>query len=167
MPVKLYNSVDAAHSDMTYALGFALTQWQTIELKLYQLFSYLCGQSDQKAVDVIFHEMDLDSRMRAILELVRLRDNKQLQKWDEVAKLVFKHKRLRDKLAHWTVVGAPAKDGKFTAYLCPPTTDPRAITVVSNPQNALNADDLRYKTREFQMAAGAIHRFMMEFPQLA
>jgi len=49
MAIKSYPSVGEAYADVTFALGFALTQWHTIEHKLYQLFVYLCGNSDENA----------------------------------------------------------------------------------------------------------------------
>jgi hypothetical protein len=166
MPIKTYPTVDQAIVDMNFALGMALTQWQFVELKLYQLFIYLCAKSDQAALDAIFHEMDIDTKMRAIGELVRLRDPAKLGAWDEAAKSVFKQKRLRDRLAHWTVVTGPVDPSGYTAYLCPPTTDPRAQTVLQNPQDAINADDLKTRMLNFQVAAHAVHQFMMGFLKL-
>ncbi len=121
MAIKSYSSIDEAFLDMASALGFALTQWQSIELKIYQLFIYLCGQSDRKALDAIFHEMPLEIRMKSITELIRVRVPDWLSKWDEVSKKVFKDKRLRDKIAHWTVGTAPHKEGGFTSWLSPPS----------------------------------------------
>lgn len=151
---------------MSFALGMALTQWQAVELKIYQLFIYLCGRSDKVALDAVFHEMSLETKMKAITELVRARDTSKLQAWDTVTKDVFKQKRLRDKLAHWTVVAAPSNPDGYTAYLCPPTTDPRAHAVLNNPQNAVNAGELKSKMMEFGFVSGAIHRFMMDFPTI-
>ncbi|MDO9296536.1 hypothetical protein [Bradyrhizobium sp.] len=167
MAIKSYPSVGEAYADVTFALGFALTQWHTIEHKLYQLFVYLCGNSDEKALNAIFHEMPLESRLRALTELVRLRDEKSLSAWDDVLKQVTKQKRLRDKLAHWTVETGPHKDGGFTAWLSPPSTDERAKIVFENVQNALGADDLKIKCMEFLAASHAIHGFMMVFPKIA
>jgi hypothetical protein len=143
MPIKTYPTLDQAIVDMNFALGIALTQWQAVELKIYQIFVYLCGRSDKVALDAVFHEMSLETKMKAINELIRVRDTSKLKAWDTVAKEVFKQKRLRDKLAHWTVVAGPGEPDAYTAYLCPPTTDPRAQTVLNNPQNAMNADHLK------------------------
>jgi len=167
VPIKIYPTFDQAVVDMNFALGIALTQWQGVELKVYQLFIYLCGQSDRAALDAVFHEMSLEIKMKALTELIRLRDASRLAAWDGVAKAVFKQKRLRDKLAHWTVMTGPGEGGGYTAYLCPPTTDPRAQIVLRNPQNALNADDLKSKMLDFGVTGGAIHRFMMDFPEIA
>jgi hypothetical protein len=54
------------------------------QLTLYQLVIYLCGRSDQKAMNAIFHEMPLEVRFRGLTELVRLRDEKFLSAWDGV-----------------------------------------------------------------------------------
>ncbi len=167
MAIKSYPDVGQAYSDVTFALGFALTQWHAVELKLYQLFIYLCGRSDQKAMNAIFHEMPLDVRFRALTELVRLRDEKSLSAWDSVLKKVMKQKRMRDKLAHWTVGTARHKDGGFTAWLSPPSTDERARDVFENVQNALGAQDIQEKSQEFQFAAHAIHEFMRAFPEFS
>jgi hypothetical protein len=167
MPIKNYPTLDQAVVDMNFALGIALTQWQGVELKIYQLFIYLCGRSDKAALDAVFHEMSLETKMKAITELVRLRDATRLSAWDAAAKAVFKQKRLRDKLAHWTVVAAPGNPDGYTAYLCPPTTDPRAQMVLKNPQDAMNADDLKSKMLEFGYASHGIHQFMMDFPEIA
>jgi hypothetical protein len=167
MSIKTYPTVDQAYSDMTFTLGLALTQWQAVELKLYQLFIFLCGRSDRSALDAIFHEMSLEIKMKAINELIRLREASKLATWDTVTKDIFKQKRLRDKLAHWTVVAAPSTPDGYTAYLCPPTTDPRAQTVLQNPQNAINADDLKSKITEFHVASHEIHKFMIAFPEIA
>jgi hypothetical protein len=166
MSIKTYPTIDQAWSDMTFALGTALTQWQFLELKLYQLFTYLCGRSDKIAIDAIFHEMSLETKMKSINELIRIRDASKLKSWNETAKDIFKQKRLRDKLAHWTVA-ADDVPGGYTAYLSPPSTDPRAQTVARNPQNAMNADDLRKQMAQFMVAGNAIHRFMMDFPEIA
>ena len=167
MPVKPYASVDEAFMDMANALGFTLTQWQVIELKLYQLFIYLCGQSDRKALDAIFHEMPLEVRMKSITELIRIRDGDWLSKWDAVSKTIFKDKRLRDKIAHWTVGTSRHRDGGFTSWLSPPSTDEEAQKVLDNIQNAIGADDLRSKALEFQITAHAVHQFMTSFPEVS
>ena len=167
MAIKSYPTVDEAYSDVTFSLGFALIQWHAVDAKLYQLFIYLCGRSDQEAMNAIFHEMPLEVRLRALTELVRLRDEESLSAWDAVLKKVTKQKRMRDKLAHWTVGTGRDKDGGFTAWLSPPSTDERAKVVFENIQNALGAQDLQDKSMEFQTAAHAIHNFMMAFPAIA
>jgi hypothetical protein len=118
-------------------------------------------------MNAVFHEMPLDVRLRALTELVRLRDKKLLSAWDDVVKKLVKQKRLRDKLAHWSVGTAPHKDGGFTAWLSPPSTDERAKIVYENIQSALGAEDLRNSSLEFGFAAHAIHEFMMAFPEIA
>lgn len=167
MAVDSYPTVDEAYSKVTFALGVALTQWQSVELKLYQLFIFLSGSSDQRAIGVIFHEMPLEVRLRSLTELVRLRNEAMIPKWDATLKIVHKQRRFRDKLAHWTVCTAPHKDGGFTAWLTPPTTDDRARVVYENLQNAMGANDLTAKSLEFGVAAHSIHVFMHEFPDFA
>jgi len=166
MAIKSYPNIGEAYSDVTYSLGFALTQWQAVELKLYQLFVFLCGDSDRKAINVVFHEMPLEVRLRALTELVAMRAPSQAEAWAEVVKKVHKQRRMRDKLAHWTVVGDQHKDGGFTAWLSPPTTSEQARVVYENNHSAMGAQDLLDKSREFQIAAHAVHEFMMAFPEL-
>jgi hypothetical protein len=167
MPIKSHPTFDAALVEMTFALGMALTQWQLVEHKIYQLFVFLCGKSDERAINVIFHELSLELKMRAIMELVRLRDKGFLSAWDEASKAVYRQKRLRDKLAHWTVVGSEAEGGKFIAYLCPPTTSLQAKKVIANPNGgAIDADTLRNDAiTGFLGAAAAIDRFMHSLPE--
>jgi hypothetical protein len=84
-----------------------------------------------------------------------VRDTSKLKAWETVAKEAFKRKRLRDKLAHWTVVAGPSKPDGYTAYLRPHDR-PRAQTVLNNPRDAMNADDLKSRMLEFGHASGAI-----------
>jgi len=65
-----------------------------------------------------------------------------MQEWDTVQKF-SKQKRLRDKLAHWSIVQAnPNKDGvflksEFVAVLAPPLTDiPRILKAVQDAENS-------------------------------
>jgi hypothetical protein len=165
--MKSYPSIDEAFSDMTFTLGLALTQWQNVEFKLYQLFVFLCGQADERAISIIFHEMPLESKMRAITELVRLRDKKLLTRWDAISKVLFKHKRLRDKLAHWTVGTKQDKNGEYIAWLSPPTTSAEAANLAKNPaaSGAIDADSLRQTAvSDFGAVMAQLHAFMYALP---
>jgi hypothetical protein len=168
--MKSYHTVDAAYSEMTFSLGLALTQWQTIELTLYQLYVFLYGQSDPVALSVSFHEMGLDVRLRAIEALIKTRTNdKKLHKsWAHIMESLYKQKRLRDKLAHWTVMTGPNQDGTYYAYLSPPSTDLKALKMVTDPQKtgAIDTPTLQgLAIKDFKFVSGAIHRYMMDFPQ--
>lgn len=171
MPIKSYEHLDQAYHEITLALGYALTQWQQIEHKLYQLFICLCGRCDQEAITVVFHEMSLETKLKAITELVRYRDNSFLPTWDTCSKAVFKQKSLRDKLAHWTVVGTKNKEGRYLTYLSPPITSLGAQklheTIVANPgAGAIDADTLNARSiKDFGAAAHSVHLFMMSLPE--
>jgi hypothetical protein len=168
--MKSYPTVDAAYHEMTFSLGLALTQWQFVELKLFQLYALLYGQSDGVGLNISFHEMGLDVRLRIIEALIKARTNKkELHKsWAHVKDDVYKQKRLRDKLAHWTVMTGSNQDGTYYAYLSPPSTDLKAEEMAADPQKAgaIDAPTLQEAAiKDFQFVSAAIHRFMMAFPQ--
>ena len=160
MPIKTHQTLDAAVGEMTFTLGLALTQWQSVEYMLYHLFIDLCGRSDEAALNAIFHEMSLETKMKSITELVRLRNKDKLSDWDKVSKALFKQKRLRDKLAHWSVVTAPRGDA-YISYLAPPVTDARAKKYIENPEGgAIDAETLRETSvRDFSFVAASIQNF--------
>lgn len=157
---------------MTFSLGLALTQWQTVEFKLFQLYQFLYGQSDYVALNATFHEMGLDVKMRAISALIEQRtaDKSFHKSWKKTTEVFFRQKRLRDKLAHWTVVAARHPSGGYCAYLSPPTTDLRATTIAPGPTdpNAIDAPTLQKQAiQDFGSTSAAIHRYMMNFPKWA
>jgi len=69
---------------MAAALGFALAQWHTVETALYNLYVYLCGYEDERAVNVVFHEMSVDVKLRAIGALINLRDSSRSKSWNRL-----------------------------------------------------------------------------------
>ena len=76
--------------------------------------------------------------MIAITKLVKYgaSNSDVVQDWDKISKAMFKQKKLRDKLAHWTVISGQSKDGEYISYLAPPTTDDRRThRIISDPDD--------------------------------
>lgn len=168
--MKSYSNPAEAYHDMMFALGLALTQWGSIELKLFQLYSFLYGQSDPLALNISYHEMGLDVRLRAIDALIKARtgDKKIHKGWAHVTEDIYRQKRLRDKLAHWTVMGGPNPDGTFYSYLSPPSTDLKATKMATDPEKtgAIDSPTLQdFAVKDFNFTAHKIHEYMRAFPQ--
>jgi hypothetical protein len=143
--MKSYSTREDALDAMTRALGNALANWQSVEMSLFSLYRDLCGKTDKRISSALFSAMSLETKMVALAALIKVRtdDKKYMQDWDSVSKEFFKQKRVRDKMAHWSVMQSNAmKDGKFVptefiAFLAPPLSDiPRMIKVPADPENS-------------------------------
>ncbi|MBR1154281.1 hypothetical protein [Bradyrhizobium sp. JYMT SZCCT0428] len=168
---------DEAVNEMTRALGTALMHWQQIEFKLFLLYRTLCGgrHPQSKITDTIYGAMSLETKMVAVAALIKLRvsDKKYMQSWDTVAKAFFKQKKLRDKMAHWSIVGTPdqKRSGYYYAFLAPPLSDlDRMLKTAANPGNseAISAETLlRRSLDDFSIVTAAIDQFRDSLPALA
>ncbi len=161
--MQSYQTLDEALTRTTMALGTALVQWQFIETAMFGLYAHLCGQSDQRAINLIYHSMSLETKTKAITKLVKYRASDLVQEWDNIRKAMNKQKELRDKLAHWTVMSGLSKDGGYISYLAPPTTDDHRIhKVISDPDNseAISAEVLKQRSiSDFQRVGYSIVEF--------
>ena len=92
--MQSYPTLDEALIRTTMAIGTALVQWQFIETTMFRLYAHLCGQSDQRAINLIYHSMSLETKMIAITKLVKYRasDSDVVQDWDKISKAMFKQK---------------------------------------------------------------------------
>jgi hypothetical protein len=111
-PMQTYPTLDEALNRTTMAMGTALVQWQFIEHAMFQLYAHLFGQSDQRAINLIYHSMGLEAKIITITKLVKPRsaNSDVVQRWDKISKDIFKQKKLRDKLAYWTVLSGQSKE---------------------------------------------------------
>ena len=87
--------------------------------------------------------------MTALAALIKVRtsDKKYVQEWDEVRKDFCKQKRLRNKLAHWSIMQSQLfqSGDTFVAFLAPPLSDiPRMLKALQDPENgeAISAEGL-------------------------
>src|SRR5258706_12316393 len=140
--MKSYPTRDEAVTEMTKALGTAFANWQTIEFNLFLLYRHLCGEANvtqRKVMEITYNSMQLESKMVAIAGLIKLRtptDKKYMQDWDLIAKQFNKQKRLRDKMAHWSIVSTPKPAGYY-AFLAPPLSDIDSVIKASaDPENS-------------------------------
>jgi hypothetical protein len=170
--MKSYSTQDEALDAMTSALGVALANWQSVEVTLFFLYIELCDKTAQKIRDAIFGAMSLDTKMRVLASLIKARtsDQKYMRDWDGVHKKFSKQKRLRDKLAHWTIMQSQLDQSgnKFVAFLAPPVSNiARMLRALENPENseAISAEVLLKKSLdEFGEVNKKIDAFRQSLP---
>ena len=174
--MKAYSTQKEAVDEMTRALGMALANWQSVEMTLFTFYLALCGKTDRKISGAIYNSMSLETKVTALAALIKVRtsDKKYMQEWDVVQKEFSKQKRLRDKLAHWSIVQThPIKEGafvtsEFVAVLVPPLSDiPRMLKALDDPANseALSAESLLQRsTNEFGSLNAKIDAFRQSLP---
>jgi hypothetical protein len=177
--MKTHSTREEALDAMTRALGMALANWQSIEMALFFLYTELCGKTDKSIAGAIFNSMSLETKMMALTALIKVRtsDKKYMQDWDTLFKAFSKQKRLRDKMAHWSIIQSnPVENGefvneKFVAFLAPPASDiPRMLKALRDPENseAVSAEVLLEKSIEdFGSVNEKIEAFRKSLPAAA
>jgi len=174
--MKSYPTRDEAVSEITKALGMAFSRWQTVEFNLFLLYRRLCGEANitqRKVMEITYNSMQLESKMFAVAGLIKFRtptDKKYMQDWDLIAKQFNKQKKLRDKMAHWSIVSTQ-KAAEYYAFLAPPLSDiDRVIKASADPENseAISAETLlRRSSDDFGKVSAAIEEFMRKLPSPA
>jgi hypothetical protein len=174
--MKSYPTRDEAVTEITKALGMAFSHWQTIEFNLFLLYRNLCGDltvDQRKVTEIVYNSMPLESKITALAGLIKHRtpmDKKYMQDWDLIAKQFNKQKRLRDKMAHWSILSTPKPAGYY-AFLAPPLSDlDRVVKASADPENseAISAETLfQRSTEDFGKVSAAIEAFSRNLPARA
>jgi hypothetical protein len=145
----------AASKDFTHLLGYALVAWQGVETELHSLYVVLANASEEN--NIIWHSINsLDIKIQIVSALVVHRnDAKTIAAWTTAENKLRRKKKLRDKLAHWHVLGNMSGGIYRGIYLTPPTTDFRNIRAGFTQDtgvhpDSMKADDIRQHTETFR-----------------
>jgi len=96
-----------------FAVGFAITQWQQVELALTQLFTLLL-KSDARATSAAFNSV-LSFRTKLAMvrsaAAVQLKDNPLLDECISLCNRLEKKAQKRNQLAHFMVIQEPVEYG--------------------------------------------------------
>lgn len=98
------NEYEKHKNDFFYAHSSALLSWQTVEQKLFFIFSDLVNAQSQDVSSAIFHSIvSLQTRLQIIsaASAIVLKDNPLLAEWKKLKKEVEKASNFRNKLAHF------------------------------------------------------------------
>ena len=110
------------HERLSMHIGRSITSWQSVESGLFLLYAKLIASPNLAAVSASYHSiMNFNIRLDLVdaAAQIMLEKSPYLDSWNKLRERCETASRLRNKLAHFTVVTDTRKNVRHKVYLTP------------------------------------------------
>lgn len=164
-PINNLETLSDEHKRFYSAIGFAISQWQHVEVALAHTFISLVQAGDQGAANsAYFAAINFSTKLDMVNAAAQMRIHSPLlDEWDSLYKEARSRSNVRNNLAHFMCVMRIYKNDKYRYYLEPNILNLSNLGAKSPRYNFLNIEN---EGRSFGEFAQRLMDFIPKLPQI-